>query len=507
MPVFAALTVNTNISALNAQNNLSRSSGRLNISLQRLSTGLRINSSADDPSGLVISEFQRAQIAGLQAAISNVDRAISLVQTAEGGLAEINALLIELRSLVTDSANNGALDIPSLEANQANVDNLLATIDRIAQSTIFGTFNLLNGEAGLNGFTNSDNITFLQASDPAAVPANTTPVLAIDITMAGNRAVAPGMEMGTTARGITQTQSLGQAETLIINGVEIELTADLNQAAVIETINNFTGQTGVVAVIDANVGTVMGGNGISLHSVLFGEEATIDVVSTINPVTTTLSTGIGTQLNLMGADVEGTIGGAAATGRGNVLTGDPGGVASGVSIEVGLVANSFSTTVAGAQGDLVLVDSSRSFQIGPFADRPGEPVQNRATVTFFKSDTVALGIGVLNNQFANLNQIDIRRVDGANDALAILERAIGEVSTQRGTIGAFQANTLETTQSNLRTQLINLQDAESSLRDTDFTTEITMFTSEQIRQQASTTVLGLANQSALAILGLLQGSQ
>src|SRR6476646_6707763 len=102
-----ALSVNSNVSSLIAQNNLTRTSGMMSTTLERLSTGLKINRGADGPAALVISEQQRAQIAGLQSALDNTSKAISLVQTAEGALNEVNELLVKIRSLAIDSANSG----------------------------------------------------------------------------------------------------------------------------------------------------------------------------------------------------------------------------------------------------------------------------------------------------------------------------------------------------------------------------------------------------------------
>ena len=130
-----ALSVQTNVAALTAQRNLQRSSDRLNVSLERLSTGYKINRAADDASGLVISEYQKAQISGLEQAIANTDRAVNLVQTAESGLGEINSILLSIRQLAVDSANTGANDPDVLAANQADIENLLSTIDRIADTT------------------------------------------------------------------------------------------------------------------------------------------------------------------------------------------------------------------------------------------------------------------------------------------------------------------------------------------------------------------------------------
>ena len=132
------LTITNNIASLNAQNNLSRTSSLMNKSLERLSSGLKINRGADGPAALVISEQQRAQIAGLKAAIDNTNKAVALVQTGEGALSEINALLTKIRSLAIDSANTGANDIYSLAANQSEIKNAIDTIDRISANTQFG---------------------------------------------------------------------------------------------------------------------------------------------------------------------------------------------------------------------------------------------------------------------------------------------------------------------------------------------------------------------------------
>ena len=136
-----------NVGALNAQHNLTRSSNKLNHSIERLSSGFKVNRGADGPAALVISEKQRAQISGLRAAIDNTEKAVAVVQTAEGALSEINSLLVKIRSLAIDSANTGVNDEDALAANQAEIDNALETIDRIANNTQFGEKKLLDGSA------------------------------------------------------------------------------------------------------------------------------------------------------------------------------------------------------------------------------------------------------------------------------------------------------------------------------------------------------------------------
>src|SRR6056297_2696273 len=138
-----SLTITNNIGALNARNNLKRSTSALNQSIERLSTGFKVNRGADGPAALVISEKQRAQIAGLRTAINNTEKAVSVVQTAEGALNEINSILIKVRSLALDSANSGVNDADAFAANQAEIDNALETINRISANTQFGEKQLL----------------------------------------------------------------------------------------------------------------------------------------------------------------------------------------------------------------------------------------------------------------------------------------------------------------------------------------------------------------------------
>ena len=153
-----------NVGALNAQHNLTRSSNQLNTSIERLSSGLKVNRGADGPAALVISEKQRAQISGLRTAIDNTEKAVSVVQTAEGALNEINSLLVKVRSLAIDSANAGVNDSDALAANQSEIANALDTINRIANNTQFGEKKLLDGSAGLDGTTTDTDVTFLKAS-------------------------------------------------------------------------------------------------------------------------------------------------------------------------------------------------------------------------------------------------------------------------------------------------------------------------------------------------------
>ncbi|HUS40193.1 MAG TPA: flagellin, partial [Pirellulales bacterium] len=159
-----ALSIVNNVASLNAQNKLNNSSMSLAKSVERLASGFKINRGADGPAALVISEKQRAQIAGLNAAIANTEKAVSMVQTAEGALNEINGLLVKIRSLAIDSANTGVNDDDALAANQAEITNALETIDRIAANTQFGTKKLLDGTAGLNATSSNAFLADMNAT-------------------------------------------------------------------------------------------------------------------------------------------------------------------------------------------------------------------------------------------------------------------------------------------------------------------------------------------------------
>jgi flagellin len=471
-----ALVIAHNIASLIAQNNVTNASNALNTSLERLSSGLKINSGADGPAALVISEEQRAQIAGLQTAINNTSEAVSVVQTGEGALNEINSLLDQVRSLAVDSANNGVDDANALQANQSEIQNALDTIDRIAVNTQFGTKKLLDGSAGLTGTTDNSNVTFLNAASDAP-----TGSFAVNITTAAQRA--------NTTAGTAQTGNLAQAETLTINGVAVNLAAGLTQAQVVSAINQYTGQTGVVAQIT--------GGATQLYTLQYGSAAKINVQSNVAAGAT--SSGFGTALvTAQGVDVAGTIGTFAATGNGNVLTGTTGAGAQGISVSVGLASGSNTTTVTGAQGNVNVADHSLVFQIGANAGQT-------ATLAFSNVQSSALGLNVAGDQFANLRSIDVRSASGAQDAIKVIDQAITDVSTLRGRLGAFQSQTLQSTANSLQATLQNTTSAESVIRDTDFAAETANFTKDQVLVQAGTSVLASANNTNQLVLTLLQG--
>ncbi|QDT11880.1 flagellin [Planctomycetes bacterium K23_9] len=471
-----SLSIANNVGALNARNNLTRSSSALNKSIERLSSGFKVNRGADGPAALVISEKQRAQIAGLRTAIDNTEKAVSVVQTAEGALNEINSILVKVRSLALDSANAGVNDDDAFAANQAEISNALDTINRISTNTQFGEKPLLDGSAGISGTSNDADTTVLKTSSK---------------TSAGSYAVAV-TTVGETAKitgGTSQTTNLANDEVLTVNGTAITLNAGSTQANVIARINEFSSQTGVIAEADPDNATQT-----RLRSTEFGADASITVFS--DQAAAVDSSGFGTtSVTDAGVNVAGTIDGQAATGIGNTLT-SVSGNSTGLAVKLASDTDA-SDTVTGAQGSVNVVDNSLVFQIGANQNQTAKIAINSVAAD-------GLGLAVSGNKFASLNDVNIATADDAQDALGVIDKAIDELSNIRGELGAFQANTLESIANNMRTTLENTVNAESVIRDTDFAEEISNFTNNQILVQAGTSVLSNANQTSQGILSLLQ---
>ncbi len=466
-----ALTITNNVASLNAQNSMTRTNNALSSSLEKLSTGLKVNRGADGPAALVISETQRAQISGLRTAIDNTNKAVSLVQTGEGALDEMNKLLNKVRSLAVDSANSGVNDSNAQAANQAEMTNILGTIDRIASSTKFGTKNLFDGSAGVSGTTTNANTTYLKATTDTVAGS-----YAVAVTTVGEKANVEASTVQTT---------LANDENLNINGTAIKLTAGMSKQQTIDKINEYSNQTGVIA--DAN-GT---GGATRLLSANYGSSASITAISDRAAAVT--SSGIGvTALTDVGQDIAGTINGVAATGKGNVLTATSG-AAKGVSVSLAAASATAFATVTGAQGSVNVQNNSLTFQVGA---NSGDQVK----VSFDKLSTSSLGVGG-SNLFGSLSAITTAN---GSEALKTIDKAISDVTELRGRLGAFQSNTLESTANNLRNTLENTTAAESVIRDTDFASEIANFTKYQTQMQAGSTVLGNANQLTQLVAGLLR---
>lgn len=467
-----ALTLANNVSSLVAQNNLNKTSSSLNTSLERLSSGLKINRGADGPAALVASEEQRAQITGLNTAIDNTNKAVSLVQTGEGALNQVSSLLDQVRGLALDSANSGVNDATTLQANQDQITNALNTITSIATNTTFGQTKLLDGSAGINATTSDAGVHFISADSSAAGTGNFT-VKATGITVAQRATLTGGAYAAPTAD-----------ESFTINGAVVNLSKGDTETSALSKINSVSSQSGVFAQDN--------GGKIELVTNQFGSAATISIgnISTGSVVGTSLNGGTAAA----GVDVAATIGTTTVTGKGNELT--YGGVKLSFDADQTDATHTKSLTPA-ADVAVNVTNGSLVFQIGSNANQT-------ATIGFQDSRSTALGKGVTTvSGFASLNDINVTSQQKAQDSIKVIDQAISDISSFRGKLGSFQTNTLQATASNLQTQLDNTTAAESTIRDTNYAQETANQTKYQVQLQAGISALSSANQNSQLVLKLL----
>ena len=481
-----AFRINHNIASMNAYRNLARNDTGLTKSLERLSSGLRINKSADDPAGLVVSENMRAQIIGLGQAIENSETATAMVQTAEGALTEVHALLLSMRELAVHAANEGANSAADLAADQAEIDNALDTIDRIAAQTQFGTKLLLDGSNGVTG-TVTGSIAFLGGTQSTTAGTYTVTVT----TQAEKATVTTGNSAAIT--GITADETLTLTNDDSGASVTIALLAGDNRQTIIDKINAYTSTTLVEA-------SVNGANDIQLDSVVYGTAGDFTIVSdnaAVDGTQSGFSAGGGDTDD--GVNIAGTFDVGATTyqadGAGAILTGRAGSAVEGLQVQT--------TAAAGAAGTVTVTNNSLVFQVGANSGQTVNlAIDNVGTSYMGKGLDVTSG-GT--NIFSSLGEVSILDAASASDAIDIIDKAITDISSLRGMLGAFQSNTLESGINNLRVSEENLVAAESIIRDTDMAEEMAVFTRNQIMIQAATAMLAQANASPQVVLQLLGG--
>ncbi len=464
--------INTNVLSLNAQRNLNTSGSDLATSLQRLSSGLRINSAKDDAAGLAIANRMTSQIRGLNQASRNANDGISLAQTAEGGLGTITNNLQRVRELSVQSANatNSATDRAALQAEAAQ---LIAEVDRIASTSSFNGVSLLDG-------------TFTAQQFQVGADANQT-ISVSSISSARSNDLGASFSSSVTG-GVVTANAIGAGD-LTINGVALGATA--SDAKTVATAINALSGTGVTA--SANALTVDGGTtaapaaGIGTITVNSVATASIDLSAGANAAAnrTTIAgainaisgaTGVtavddGTGIDLVSADGRNIT--HSVTQTSGTFTETTVGVATGATTR-----STVSLSSAGSTG--ITIAGTASTDAG-----------------FTTATTAATLSGTA------LSNVYISSVDGANTAIASVDAALNTINSSRGALGAIQSR-FESVVSNLATTSENLSAARSRILDADFAAETAALTRSQILQQAGVSVLSQANASPQLALSLLQ---
>ena len=501
-----AQTINTNIASLNAQRNLNSSQSSLTTSLQRLSSGLRINSAKDDAAGLAISERFSTQIRGLNQATRNANDGISLAQTAEGALSEVANNLQRIRELSVQSANatNSSSDRQAL---QAEVTQRLAEIERVASQTNFNGLRVLDGTFGSSQFQVGANAgETIAVNLSQGVKTNQIGQVATATSTAGVDANALSGS-GTIKLGTSGTEVTIAASVAGPAGATAGQTAGsaFSKAAAINAAGigglTVTAQTNVEFVIGATTGT---GAGDAYSLVINGENIFSTYNQNTNGVLTTQQITDAINANSGKTGVTAALSGtnlrlSAADGR-DITIGQTLGASAGGGISAGIGGTSTVNGVEFRDGAIGTVAS---------ASRNGGTLSFSSTENItLTGDGVAYGFAAANNVIAKdtktISGVDISTVSGANDALRRMDAALSTVNSIRGNLGAIQ-NRFESTISNLQTSSENLSASRGRIIDADFATETANLTRGQILQQAGTAMLAQANSLPQGVLSLLRG--
>lgn len=506
--------INTNVQSLIAQRVLGQNNFQLNTSLERLSTGLRINRGKDDPAGLIASENLRSEIRSTNAAISNAERADQVLNIAEGGLQEISGLLVELQGLLTATASKAGLSKEEQDANQVQIDSILQTIDRIAGQTNFQGVKLLNGNFDYQTSAVNANVSQFQVN--GAKFKGDSMNVDVNITTSAQRGQL-FMDLGAT--GSLDMNGTGSAFTIEISGAlgsrQLQFSSGTSFAAIQDAINTFSDVTGVVASAE--------GNGIKLLSSEFGssnfvslkvvnegnvqgagivkyDPADANTLST-DPADTTAFSAANNGVRDRGQDIVANINGVAATSDGRTIS------VNSDMLDVRINLTEDAATQLSSFTAFQITGGGADFQLGSRVDIEGKvslgisDVSSRKLGSTEDSDNIG--------KFFNLSDLGSGRslnvVDGdIGVAQDVVGKAINEVASLRGRLGAFQSNTIGATMRSLSIAVENTEAAQSVIRDADFASETAALTRSQILSQASINTLSLANQApqnALALLG------
>lgn len=482
-----SLSINTNVAAMDVCRDLGITSDAYSKSIERLSTGLRINSAADDPAGLVISQEFQAQIAGVTQAIQNNQDAVNYVKTADGALSEVNTLLTEARSLAVAASNSGTLTADEVQADQDQLNSIIQSISYIAQTTDFGGKKLLDGSAGVSAAV-TDGALFQAMSFSGSfdgIALSTAATVTVNITQAATQAVIAGTQT------YAATTSLVTAGTFSINGTTFTTAATDTVGSVINEINAAQSQTGVQAVWNTN--------SIELESVSYGQSGVVNLSDATGGILLSAA-GIATTAGLnaeaqVSVDTNGNGAGGVETVN---FTGGVNGLDaftlsdnSGNTITLTQAGNVLGSNAAG-----VLTIGSATFQVGA---NVGETV-NMSIPNFNASQ---LGNGVVPG--LNLSNISVTSAADSQNAMQVIDAAINQVSTARGAIGAFQADILQPNIDTLGVAQENLSATESTIEDTNIASEMTNYSQLQILQQSGIAMLAQANAMPSNVLTLLKG--
>jgi len=490
-----ALTVNTNVASLNTQRNLNTSSKGLDTSLQRLSTGFRINSAKDDAAGLQISNRLTSQINGLNVATRNSNDGISLAQTAEGALQQSTGILQRMRDLALQSANgsNGATERAAL---QGEVAQLQQELNRISDTTSFGGRKILDGSFGSQSFQVGANAYETINVSIGSAATDRIGVNRVTTSGAAGSAIASGAAFSATS-GSAYTSSGFSITSKLSDGAEaVSLTASGSASEVAKAVNSKSDTTGVTA--NARTVATLGGftaSGTISFSLYGANSKTVESDKSSVSAVVTDTTDLSALADAINKETGKT--GISAVSKGSTieLVSDRG---DAIMIRESSQAATLTARDFTGEND---VGTAATIAAGGGARVDGQVQLEAADAFQITGATGGLGADTFSS-LDSVRDIDISTATGAQDALGIISGAISNIDSQRAQLGAVQ-NRFENTISNLQNISENSSAARSRIQDTDFAAETANLTKNQILQQAGTAILAQANQLPQAVLSLL----
>ncbi|QOY93563.1 flagellin [Massilia sp. UMI-21] len=491
-----ASVINTNVASLNSQRNLSTSQASLNTSIQRLSSGLRINSAKDDAAGLAISDRMNSQIKGMTQATRNANDGVSMAQTAEGALSSSGDILQRVRELAVQSSNasNSASDRKAL---QTEVTQLTSELNRISNTTEFNGQKLLDGSMGTANFQVGANAGQLISMTGSNFSTSTY----------GNNRVQSNALAGTT-NGTVATGSL------FINGSqgskEVTFDADISAKAAAAQINNVSSDTGVSASAKTDVS----------FKAAAGKAFTLDVVSD-NSSAATVSFTVGSAgtsddyaaaISAVNAQTAktGVTASYDATAKSLKLTNSSG---NDIKLTNKSTDNASTASVQTYQKDGVSLNTAGALTSDNTAANAATVAKGNITLDSDQGFSTANGttpsgwgamLGGKSSELKSVANIDISTFEGAQLAIKTADAALSSVNSKRAEYGALQSR-FDSAISNLQSTTENLSASRSRIVDTDFASETAKMTRGQILQQAGTSMLAQANSLPNGVLSLLRG--
>jgi flagellin len=484
-----ALTLNTNIDSLTAQNNLSGSQALLSQSLTRLSSGLRINSAADDAAGLAISQQFTTQVNGTNQAINNANDAVSEAQTAGGALTTIVNNLQSIRTLAVEAAN-GSNSASDRQALDAQVQQQIAEVTQIASQTSFNGASVLNGSSGTTTYQVGANVGDTISVDLAqGVQANqigqiaskagtvTTAALNGGLTIAVGTAAAvtvgASSNYATSSPGQTADSAYAKAATINaadISGLTATATTSVTEATAFDNVTTAATNAAGTYSLSINGTQIYGGTG----DLAAGATLTAQAVAT--------------QINLYSSK-DGNVTASVSTSGALTLTASDGSdIVVAQTVGTGATGTGVNSNLVGTNTGTVTLSADSNIALGGSA-----------------SDITALGqvIGNISLGTSTLSTQNVLTVSGANATIQAVDSALSTVSAFQSQLGAIQ-NRFTAAVSNLTSTAQNLTQSRSTIQDANFAQETANLTQAQVLEQAGISVLSQANQEPQLILKLLQ---